>query len=366
LNLPTGRRAPRETAETVAPGVARVRPAVFRTLPASAPAESAASRGPSALRAYAPSAAPQQETPVLRMRPRGVPAAPVQSPLNPALLPQAPATGGLEQYLAPLRGLSRELVSRGMPSSLVAQLLSEIVAEFGNQVLGSEQDARHALVEQILLRISGIPLVRTDTPLFGCYLVCGPAGSGKSVLISHLALTAARQGRREVILVNTEGERIGAAAQMNALGAVFGYPVTHLYSPQELHALQAQCAPGTLLLVEAGSWSPANDSGRQRNAWGWRLPDAQNVVCVPATSHAEDVSDLLRASRQSLRDPVAVLTRTGDTRSALPAIGALAAVRQPVSMVVPGPNLMETTGLLDLGTVVRMALAVVTRNRKRG
>jgi flagellar biosynthesis protein FlhF len=253
-----------------------------------------------------------------------------------------------------------------MTSSLVAELLSEIVSEYGNQVLASEHDARLALVEQILLRIGGVPLVRPEAPLVGTYLVSGPAGSGKSVLLSHLALAAARQGQTDVVLVNTEDERIGAAAQMNALGTVFGYRVAHLYTLQEMHALHAQNRPDTLLLVEGGSWSSLGDTGRQRNAWGWQLPTATSVFCLPATAHGEDLEDLLATARQSARSPLVALTKTMETRNALPAVSVLAAARQQVNMVVPGPNLLQATGSLDLSTVVRAALSVVTRARKRG
>ena len=107
---------------------------------------------------------------------------------------------------------------------------------------------------------------------------------GKSVLIAHLALAAAQRGRDGCRAAwMPESERIGAAAQMNALGNVFGYRVEHLYTPQELHALQAAYTPHRLVLVEAAGWSPS-DSARQRAAWTWQLPDATNVVCVPATA----------------------------------------------------------------------------------
>lgn len=359
MNWPTGKSGAAEVAEPVAPGVARVRPAVFRSVTARPPVETPSSRGPSALRAYQPRAA-QAPSPVVDLRSRaaeresaaGVPAR------------TAPATGGLEQYLAPLRGLSRDLVARGMPQALVGELLSEIVVEFGNQVLASEQDARMALAEQLLLRIAGVPLVRPDLPLVGSYVVSGPSGAGKSVLLAHLALAAAQRGQTDVTLVNTEGERIGAAAQLNALGGVFGYRVEHAYTPQELHALQASCTPDTLLLVEAAGWSPSNRD-RQRSAWAWQLPGATNVVCVPATAQGEDVQELLAAVRQAVRSPLATLCKTEETRNALPALSALAGLRQPVGMVVPGPNLMQAPPPIDLAVVVRTALSVVSRSRKR-
>ena len=275
------------------------------------------------------------------------------------------ANGDLEQQLSPLRGLSRELVARGMPAALVGELLAEIVAEFGNQVLASEHDARLALVEQLLLRITGEPLV-ADSMLAGPYVISGPAGSGKTVLIAHLALAALQQGQEDVVLVNTEAERIGAAAQMNALGEVFGCTVEHAYTSQELRALHGRCRPGALLLIEAAGWSPCGDTARERNAWTWQVPMARHVVCVPATAQGEDLTELLTAAR-TVRNPiVGALCKTSDTRNALPALSALAMLRQPVGMVVPGPNLTDPAPAPDLAMIARTALGVVTTQRRKG
>lgn len=281
----------------------------------------------------------------------------------------------MEQRLAPLRGISRELVSRGMPAALVSELLSEIVAEFGNQVLESERNARLALVEQLLLRIPQTPLADPDTPLHGIYLVTGPAGSGKSVLIAHLALMAARQGHGEVILVNTESARIGAAAQMNALGTVFGYDVEHVYTPQELRQLATRRGPRALMLVETAGWSPGDAGLRPAHAgaststatpWKWRLSNATFVVCVPAPGQSDDLQSLLTQTREQVPDAVSVLCKTSETRNVLPALGALALARQPVGMVVPGPNLADDTGPLDLAEIARSSLGVVMPRHKKG
>jgi flagellar biosynthesis GTPase FlhF len=272
----------------------------------------------------------------------------------------------MEQHLAPLRPLSRELSARGMPAALVSELLSEIVSEFGSQVLAGEQDARLALVEQILLRVDGDPLVPEEGALTGSYLISGPAGSGKSVLLSRLALIAAQRGQREVILVNTEGDRLGAAAQMQAIGSVFGFQTINCYAPQELRALQARCGYNVLLLIEAAGWSPSGGVDRQRNAWSWQLPNVKNVLTLPATGQTDDLVELLTAANQMARVPLTVLSKVSETRNLLPAVSALAAQRQPVAMVAPGPNLLEPLPAMDLPQIVRHAVGAVNSHKKKG
>lgn len=335
-----------------------MRPATFRSLRQTAQGPSASypnTQGPSALRAYRPAATPP---PALDLPTLG-------AGQTPAATKAGATAHQMEQHLAPLRGISRELVSRGMPAALVAELLSEIVVEYGNQVLVSERDARLALVEQLLLRIPSAPFSVAEAPLTGSIVVTGPAGSGKSVFIAHLALAAARAGQREVVLVNTAGERIGAAAQMNALGQVFGYNVEHAYLPQELRALRSRLDAGALLLVETAGWSPC-DGAESARPWRWQLPGATVAVCVPATGQADDLHAVLAATREAASSAVAALCKTSETRNVLPALGALAMQRQPLGMIVPGPNLAAATGPVDLAGVARTALGVVIPQRKKG
>jgi len=388
-------------AEDLASGVSRIRPAVFRALDAapkrtrSAPtstkgasaetepggAEGPVSRGSNALRAYRPAAPADESTAAIQAIQAtqrkgegsdGLPiavAAVARAGQGPVQQGQPPSNE-LEQQITPLRAISRELVARGMPAPLVADLLSEIVAEYGNQVLTSERDARLALVEALLQRIPEVPLVPLDGPLRDTYLVTGPAGSGKSVLLTHLALIAARRGQRDVVLINTKSMRLGAAAQMTAVGAVFGYDVEHIYSPQDLRALRSRRGSEALLLVETAGWSPRDGApesmDRGQKPWRWKMPGASIVVCSPATGQHGDLHDLLAATRQMAAGAVAVLSKVGETRNVLPALGALALLRQPLGMVVPGPDLTADTAPPALAEVARAALGVVTPQKKRG
>jgi len=293
-----------------------------------------------------------------------------QSPAEPARTAVKPgqATPALaaevdpEQSVNPLRVISRELVARGMAAPLVADLLAETVAEYGGQVLTDERAARLALIDILLSRIPRVPLLpsaeilaqgRTPAPLTGTFLVTGPAGAGKSTLIAHLTLWAARGGQREVTLVNTQGGRIGAAAQANALGAVFDYPVEHLYNPAELRSLLKRRRRDALRLVELPSWAPDQDA---RELEGWLTPGGTVVTCVPATGQGDDIHEALVAVRRAAPDVVAVLCKTSETRNIVPALGALTALRQHVGMVAPGAHLVDDAPTPDFAAIVTSAI----------
>ena len=126
-----------EQVDNVAPGVSRVRPIAFPVLAQSSTpaaesrpvtesfAEKMSSRislMPSALRAYVP--AEKRDDPMAAVAPfttervNAVSSFQAQEQLRPLQRP-APVND-MEQQLAPLRGISKELVARGMPAPLVS------------------------------------------------------------------------------------------------------------------------------------------------------------------------------------------------------------------------------------------------------
>jgi flagellar biosynthesis GTPase FlhF len=320
----------------------------------SAAAPRAIAQGLQALRAYQP------------------PASPALATVKPGqATPASAAEVDPEQSVNPLRVISRELVSRGMAAPLVADLLAETVAEYGGQVLTDERAARLALVDILLSRIPRVSLLpsveilsqgRTPPPLTGTFLVTGPAGAGKSTAIARLALWAARAGQREVTLVNTQGGRIGAAAQANALGAVFDYPVEHLYSHAELRSFLKRRRRDTLRLVELPAWTPGQDA---RALEAWLNLDGTVVACVPATGQGDDIHEALVAVRRAAPDVVAVLCKTSETRNTMPALGALTALRQHVGLVAAGPHLADDAPAPDFAAIVTAAICGSNQQRKQ-
>jgi hypothetical protein len=47
-------------------------------------------------------------------------------------------------------------------------------------------------------------------------------------------------------------------------------------------------------------------------------------------------------------------------------VSALAAQRQPVAMVAPGPNLLEPLPAMDLPQIVRNAVGAIHSHKKKG
>ena len=121
-----------------------------------------------------------------------------------------------------------------------------------------------------------------------------------------------------------------------------------------------------LLLIEAAGWSPSGGVDRQRNAWSWQLPNVKNVICLPATAQTDDLVELLGSANQMARAPLAALCKAGETRNLLPVVSALAAQRQPVGMVVSGPNLLEPLPVMDLPQIVRSAVGALNARKKKG
>ena len=254
-------------------------------------------------------------------------------------------------HAATLKAFAVELGQRGMPSSLATTLLSETVTQYGAAALARPRDLRLAFIEQLLARIPMLPLLGDGTTLAGTYVVTGAPGSGKSALVARLAREAGRQGQQNVLLVNGQERRLGAAAAMEAIGAAFGLPVAHAYSPAELReAIEAHGAAG-VVLIEADSILP-----HASVTWPWGGIAATTLVCIPATGQGDDVRALITRAADLGPARVAILTMSDLTQNAVPALSMLAHTTCSVGLVATDPFAQQGTPALD--DVTRRALRV--------
>ena len=255
--------------------------------------------------------------------------------------------------LLTLKAFAVELGQRGMPSILASALLSETVTQYGAAALARPRDLRLAFIEQLLARIPMLPLLGEGTTLAGTYVVTGAPGSGKSALIARLAREAGRQGQQNVLLVNGQERRLGAAAAMEAIGAAFDLPVAHAYSPAELRtAIEQHGAPG-VVLVEADSILP-----HASVAWPWSGIAATTLVCIPARGQGDDVRALITRAADLGPARVAIRTMVDLTQNAIPALSMLAHTTCSVGLVTSDLFSRQEPPTLD--DVTRRALGVAT------
>jgi flagellar biosynthesis protein FlhF len=80
-------------------------------------------------------------------------------------------------------------------------------------------------------------------------LVVGPCGHGKTTVVGKLAVAAHRDGKR-IVLVATDTHRVGAAAELDAIGRALGVPALRATVPRALSAAIARHADADRILVD--------------------------------------------------------------------------------------------------------------------
>jgi flagellar biosynthesis protein FlhF len=80
-------------------------------------------------------------------------------------------------------------------------------------------------------------------------VVLGPSGHGKTTVVGKLAVAAHRDGKR-VVLVATDTHRIGATAELDAIGRALGVPVLRATVPQAIAAVVARHPDVDRILVD--------------------------------------------------------------------------------------------------------------------
>ena len=90
-------------------------------------------------------------------------------------------------------------------------------------------------------------------------VVVGPPGDGKTTVVGKLAVAARRAGRR-MALVATDTHRVGATAELDAVGRALGVPVLRLTAPQAIAAALERRTGLDRLLVDTTGVGPGHQA----------------------------------------------------------------------------------------------------------
>ncbi len=161
-------------------------------------------------------------------------------------------------------------------------------------------------------------------------LLVGPPGAGKTTLAAKLA---ARLGDRRAMLVGTDVENAGTAAQLREYGGVLGVPVAFAETPEALHRVSGE-TEGLTVIVDTAGIDPVDEDARARLAVLIAASRAEPVLVSPADSAAwEAAATAQRLAPLGVRYLVAtrldlaprwgsVLAAADSAQLALPAIGS--------------------------------------------
>ena len=154
--------------------------------------------------------------------------------------------------------IAAELSKNGLPAQTIQDLLAEAMllcpANSRDDIFVKEQ-MKKVLANRI--SIAPRPRLRKGRPLVQMFI--GPAGAGKSGIISKLAGRATITGNPNIAVVTTDCYRMGAIEQMEAFAAAADIELERISSPEEVPEIFERLREKSLVLVDTAGRGLGNE-----------------------------------------------------------------------------------------------------------
>ena len=223
-------------------------------------------------------------------------------------------------------------------------------------------ELRAALEQKIVaaLRTSADAL-----PEAGVLAFVGPSGAGKTATLAKLAGGAALAGRRTAI-ITTDGERLGAASQLDAFCAIAGIDCTLALSPEALARALAGRDGADLVLIDTPGLGVRDVAGlrRLRDLLAAARPAAVHLV-LSAASKASDALGAVRAFADVGVTDLA-FTRLDETVTPGSLLTVAAGATLPLSFVGTGAEVPADIQPASGRDLARRILATAVRGAAAG
>ncbi|HEU4775110.1 MAG TPA: flagellar biosynthesis protein FlhF [Lysobacter sp.] len=147
----------------------------------------------------------------------------------------------------------------------------------------------------------------------GVIALIGPTGAGKTTTVAKLAARfAARHRARDVAMVTTDSERVGAVEQLHAHGRRLGITVCEAHGAESLAQTLEQLQDYPLVLVDTAGYGARDRALLGQITWLRATRQLRSLLVLPANAHPHDLNELVRRYRMASPEGV-VLTKTDET-----------------------------------------------------
>jgi flagellar biosynthesis protein FlhF len=171
-------------------------------------------------------------------------------------------------------------------------------------------------------------------------VLVGPTGVGKTTTIAKLAAIYGLNNTNplSVRMINIDGLRIGAQAQIEAYGEIIGFPVSYVDNREDLRKDLALYSEGLdLVLIDTFGKSPRDSVklGEMKHILDGAGSQAEIHLAITAATKSSDMADTLRQFEPFNYQSV-IITKMDETTRMGNVISVLAERGKPVSYVTDG------------------------------
>ncbi|MGH8052377.1 MAG: flagellar biosynthesis protein FlhF [Stenotrophomonas sp.] len=175
----------------------------------------------------------------------------------------------------------------------------------------------------------------------GVIALVGPTGAGKTTTIAKLASRFAdTHAARDVALVTTDTQRIGAREQLYGFGRQLGIAVHEANSSTNLNQLLERLADYKLVLIDTAGLGQRDRALTAQLQWLRAAGQIRTLLVLPANTSFQDMDEVVR--RFSAANPQGlVLTKLDETGRFGSALSVAVDHRLPITWVTDGQDVPQ-------------------------
>ncbi|GLQ32353.1 flagellar biosynthesis protein FlhF [Litoribrevibacter albus] len=212
--------------------------------------------------------------------------------------------------------------------------------------------------EALTLLADDLPVAKSDLlERGGVYAFFGPSGSGKTTTIAKLvAKFALKHGSEGIVLISTDGQRIGAHDQMRTLGRILNVPVRIVDKKHSLEVLLNTVRNKNLVIIDTPGVDPSTSSIHQQlRVIKQGAANFKAFLTLPCTANKSVLSRILD-NYQDFSLNGCILTKIDETGSLGEMLSILVERVMPVSFITNGPRIPDDIEHANAGNLVSKAV----------
>jgi flagellar biosynthesis protein FlhF len=250
-----------------------------------------------------------------------------------------------------------DLVSCGVERALAGSLLQRAL-EYASPGQRRSRPALMRSMTQAALEIISVPSCQNGSPAKRVVAFVGPTGVGKTTSIAKLAAHLALKKKKKVILMTTDGYRIGAIEQLRAYAGLMGIPFRYISQVSELAAAIQENRQRDYILIDTAGRGPGDLHSMQKLAAFLRGSDViERHLVLSATTKPSDLRKITDQFEICSPDHL-LFTKLDETTTTGPILNELVRTRKSFSYYTDGQKVPD-----DLHPVARERIMDIVLNR---